>query len=276
MIAWISVDMEGISGIVDRDQLLPQGQRYAQALSFLEHDVLAVIGALQDDPAVTRIIVNDSHDGMVNVSWGSMPAGVTLISGGTKPWSMVQGVEAADAAFFVGYHAMAGTPQAVMDHTYSGEIFQVRLNGVEVGETGINAAMAGQYQVPVGFVSGDDKVCGEALRLLPWITAVTVKTATNRRAAQLASGAETASLLRAGVHEALDKWHGGLLSPYVTASPVTLEVTLMTTDMADRALYCPGTVRTGGRSVQFTAEAMSEAYRAFYTVMALASGRPLY
>ncbi len=276
MIAWISVDMEGISGIVDRDQLLPQGQRYAQALSFLEHDVLAVIGALQDDPAVTRIIVNDSHDGMMNVSWGSMPAGVTLISGGTKPWSMVQGVEADDAAFFVGYHAMAGTPQAVMDHTYSGEIFQVRLNGVEVGETGINAAMAGHYQVPVGFVSGDDKVCGEALRLLPWLTAVTVKTATNRRAAQLASGAETASLLRAGVHEALDKWHGGLLSPYVISSPVTLEVTLMTTDMADRALYCPGTVRTGGRSVQFTGPAMPEAYRAFYTVMALASGRPLY
>ncbi|AUW94272.1 peptidase M55 [Sulfobacillus thermotolerans] len=276
MNVWISVDMEGISGIVDRDQLLPQGQRYSQAVHYLMQDITTVIGAVQEDPAVTGIVVNDSHDGMLNVLWSSMPQGVTLISGGGKPWSMVQGVDQADVAFFVGYHAMAGTPQAVMDHTYSGEIFQVRLNGVEVGETGLNAAVAGHYQVPVGFVSGDDKVCAEASQLLPWVTAVSVKTATNRRAAHLLSGLESAMALRQGVHDALAKWHSGRLSPFIPDTPVTLEVTVMTTDMADRATYCPGTQRTGGRTVQYTSHSMLEVYRAFYTIMALAAGRPLY
>jgi D-amino peptidase len=276
MILWISVDMEGISGIVDREQLLPSGLRYAQGVDYLVRDLRVVIDAAKEDPEINHIIVNDSHDGMINVPWRNLPEMVELISGGTKPHSMVQGVEKADFAFFLGYHAMAGAPYAVMDHTYSGDIYQVRLNGIDVGESAINAAMAGYFHVPVGFVSGDDKVVAEARQIMPWISSAVVKHATNRRAAYLLPPSEVETLLRQGVQDALTAYHAKRVQPYAITSPVVLEVSFMTTDMADRALYCPFTTRIEGRTVQFQHQSMEEVFRAFYTMMALVSGRPLY
>ncbi len=276
MILWISVDMEGISGIVDPEQLLPGRLRYSEGTTYLEHDLRVVIEAAREQPNVERIIVNDSHDGMLNASWLQLPATVELISGGTKPHSMVEGVEKADMAFFLGYHAMAGTPLAVMDHTYSGDIYRVRINGEEVGETGINAIVAGSYHVPVGFISGDDKVVAEAQHIMPWISSATVKHATNRKAAYLLPPAAVRDVLRKAVTEAFDAFSQGRIQPYQVSSPVLLEVTFMTTDMADRALYCPDTTRLGGRTVQFQNNKIGEVFRAFYTMMALVSGRPLY
>jgi D-amino peptidase len=275
MKVWISIDMEGISGIVDRDQLLPDGRRYERGREFMMGDLMAVLEALKEEPDVESICVNDSHDGMLNILAGAMPDGVRLISGGTKLWSMNQGVDQADVAFYVGYHARAGTAGAVMDHTYSGEIFSVTLNGQEVGETGINAALAGHWNVPVALITGDDKVAQEARALLPQIEAVVVKSGISRRAAELLPRAEVDRRLQAGVHHALAHYRAGLVKPWRVSTPVKIVVTLMTPEMADAAMHCPGAQRVDGRTVGFEEPNMEEAFRAFYSVMAM-SDRPLY
>ncbi|MCL5115590.1 MAG: M55 family metallopeptidase [Firmicutes bacterium] len=275
MKVWVSIDMEGISGVVDRDQLLPDGRRYERARESMMADLMAVLSALKEEPDVESIVVNDSHDGMLNILAEAMPGGVHLISGGAKLWSMNQGVDAADVAFYVGYHARAGTPAAVMDHTYSGEIFSVTLNGQEVGETGINAAMAGHWNVPVAFVSGDDKLALEAKALLPDVEAVVVKHGVSRRAAEYLPRPEVNQRLKEGVKRALQHYRDGLVKPWKLAEPIHLTVTVMTPEMADRAMYCPGAQRVDGRTVAFDEPNMEEAFRAFYTVMAM-SDRPLY
>ncbi len=274
---WLSIDMEGISGIVERRQLLPGQDQYERGRVALMQDLDAVLTELRAAPDLEGdIVVNDSHDGMLNVLWDQLPPGVRLISGGTKALSMNQGVQAADLALFVGYHAMAGTAAAVMDHTYSGEIFRVTLNGREVGETGINAAVAGYYGVPVGLVSGDDKLAHEVSALLPSAVSVTVKEGVSRNSAILMSRHETTQRLRTGVAEALSRARTGSLTPYRIESPTHWTMTLMTSDMADRAMYCPGVQRLDGRTIGFTTDTVIEGFRAFYTVMGLASGRPLY
>lgn len=276
MKVWISIDMEGISNIVDRDQLLPEGGRYQRGRESMMADLQVVLETLQQEPDVESIVVNDSHDGMLNILAEAMPAGVRLISGGAKRWSMNQGVDQADVAFYVGYHARAGTPGAIMDHTYSGEIARVTVNGHEVGETGINAAVAGAFNVPVAFLSGDDKACAEAAQLLPDIETVVVKEGISRRSALLLPRAEVNARLQQGVQGALKRFRAGQVKPWSLTAPVELTVTVMTPDMADRALYCPGAERVDGRTVRFVEPSVEEAFRAFYTVMVLASGRPLY
>lgn len=273
---WISIDMEGISGIVDRDQLLPDGRQYERARESMMGDLMAVLNVLRQAPDVDHIWVNDSHDGMLNIEAEPMPEGVHLISGGTKLWSMNQGAKQADVAFYVGYHARAGTPGAVMDHTYSGEISSVTLNGQEVGETGINAALAGYWNVPVAFLSGDDKVGAEVRELLPNVQTAIVKYGISRRAAELIPRAEVDQLLSEGARAALEHFRRGTVKPWKLVEPIELQVAVMTPEMADRAMYCPGAARLDGCTVGFKEPNMEEAFRAFYTVMAMAGGRPLY
>lgn len=275
MKVWISIDMEGISGIVDRDQLLPDGSRYALARKSMMGDLSTVLSALKNEPDVETIWVNDSHDGMLNILAEPLPAGVHLISGGTKLWSMNQGADLADVALYVGYHARAGTPAAIMDHTYSGQIHTVTLNGIEVGETGINAALEGHWGVPVALVTGDDKVALEAQALLPDIKTVVVKYGITRRSAELLSRPEVDQRLRDGVHSALQQYRSGALSPWRLVPPIELTVKVMTPEMADLAMRCPGARRIDGRTVGFEEPDMQEAFRAFHTVMAMAN-RPLY
>ncbi len=275
MKAWISIDMEGISGIVDREQLLPQERLYQASRALMLGDLLKVMEGLRNR-GVQTVTVNDAHDGMLNLPWDQLPPDIRVILGANKPGSMVEGARGADFALLVGYHAMAGTTAAIMDHTYSGEIRRVRLNGVAVGETGINAAMIGEWGVPVILVTGDRAVGEEAQALLPWVKTAVVKDAASRRSGVLLSREEAGSVIRQAVEDAVDAFLAGQARPWQVPSPVSLEVELMTTDMVDRALYCPYMERVDGFTVRQTFPSMAEAFRGFYTVMVLASGRPLY
>src|SRR5881398_3061373 len=125
----------------------------------------------------TRVLVNDSHWFMRNLLAEELHHAAELVAGDPKPRSMVQGIdeqEGFDAALFVGYHARAGTRNAILDHTYADRIYEVRLNRKPVGELGINAAFAGVSGVPVALVSGDSALAAEARELLGDHVAVVV------------------------------------------------------------------------------------------------------
>jgi len=152
---FISIDMEGISGIVDWGQT---GDAYRKLMA---GDLNAAIeGALA--AGVKEVVVSDDHSGGKNLQPEEIQKEAILISGKPKPWLMMAGIsDEYDAALYVGYHAMKGTENGVLAHTISGSIVDgIWINGRETGEFGLNAALAGWYGVPSVFVSGDAAGCG--------------------------------------------------------------------------------------------------------------------
>jgi D-amino peptidase len=271
MRVYISVDMEGVAGVVHEDQTDPIDPRHAgeynkfRRLMTAEANA-AIEGALA--AGADRILVNDSHWWMRNLPPDELHPSAELVSGGTKAQSMMEGIELGfDTALFVGYHAMAGTRHAVIDHTYTDRVHEARLNGRPVGELAINAALAGSYEVPVALVSGDQALAAEARALLgPSVETVVVKEALGRFAARSVAPAEACHRIRAGVTAALGRPH----QPFRLAAPIRLEVEFALAQMADMAELVPGSVRTAGRTVSFTGDDYREVFRAWRALYNLA------
>jgi len=204
---FISVDMEGIWGVVHGSQTSSEGRDYGAARRWMAEDVNAVIAGLLEAGA-TEIVVNDSHGSMRNILAQDLNPKASLISGPPKPLSMMQGIDGSfDVWIFVGYHARAGTAPAILDHTISGgSIRAIKINGRELPELGINAAIAGYYKVPVIMLSGDTETCGQANAILGKdIVTVAVKEGQGRYAAKLLPLEEARRRLKEGAKEALLK-----------------------------------------------------------------------
>jgi D-amino peptidase len=271
MRVYISVDMEGVAGVVHEDQTDPIDPRHAgeynrfRRLMTSEANA-AVEGALA--AGATGVLVNDSHWLMRNLLAEELHPAAELLSGGPKLRSMVEGVELGfDAAMFVGYHAMAGAASAVIDHTYTSIVHEVRLNGRPAGELAINAALAGIHGVPVVLMSGDQALAAEAKDLLgDGVEAVVVKHAVGRFAARSVSPAESCRRIREGATAALRRRHQPLELP----PPIRLKVEFALTQMADMAELVPGSVRTGGRTIEYAHDDYREVFRAWRALYNLA------
>ncbi len=269
---YISVDMEGIAGVVHEDQTDPIDPRHAGEYNRYRRLMTSEANAAIDGAlaaGATRILVNDSHWQMRNLLAEELHPAAELLSGGPKLRSMVEGVELGfDAAMFVGYHAMAGTRHAVIDHTYTGTVHEARLNGRPVGELAINAALAGLHGVPVALVSGDQALAAEAKALLgDGVEAVIVKHAIGRFAARSVSPAESCRRIGEGATAALRRTH----RPFTLERPIRLQVEFALTQMADMAELVPGSVRTGGRTLEYVHDDYGEVFRAWRALYNLAS-----
>ncbi len=268
---YISVDMEGIAGIVHEDQTNPHDPRWAaeyhRSCELMTAEANAAIeGALEG--GASGILVNDSHWHMRNIIAERLHPAAELSSGSPKPWSMVHGVdEGFDALFLIGYHARAGTASAGIDHTYTDVIHGVRLNGVAVGEVGINAAFAAESGVPVTLVTGDRAVCREAEALLGAVETVVVKESLGRQAARSVHPSVARERIRAAAMRAV----GSRPDPLKLRAPVTIDVDFVKTHHADMAELVPASVRTADRSVSFTHEQYREVFRAWRAMYNLAN-----
>lgn len=272
MRVYISVDMEGVAGVVHEHQTDPTDMRhaaeYARSCRLMTGEANAAIGAAIEAGA-TAVCVNDSHWLMRNLIAGELDERAELISGGPKALSMVEGIDGGfDAAMFIGYHGRAGTARSVIDHTYTDLLHEVRINGTPAGELALNAAMAGHAGVPVALVSGDDSLAAEARALLgEGVETVVVKHALGRYAARSCSPAVAGRRIADGVRRALGREH----QPWRVALPVTIEAEFARSVHAELAELLPGSVRTGGRSVRTTHDDYHDAFRAFRAMCALAS-----
>src|SRR5262245_47396140 len=173
---YISADMEGIVGVVTNEQLGPQGFEYARFREFITQEVNAAIqGAF--DAGASEVVVSDSHGNGQNLLIEKLPKDVLLIRAWPRPLMMMQGIDETFAgAIFIGYHTATTNPQGVRAHTISSaRLADVRLNGKSVSEAGLNAAIAGHFNVPVIMVSGDDVVVKETQALLGDIEGAIVK-----------------------------------------------------------------------------------------------------
>jgi D-amino peptidase len=268
MKVFISSDIEGTAGIVDWEQVRGPGTEYEIGRRLLTDEVNAAIdGAVQ--AGATHVLVNDAHRTMYNLRPGELHHGASYLSGRHKPLYMMEGLDATfDAVFMVAYHGAIGAERAVLSHTYNpGTIWEVRLNGVAVGESGLNALVALHHAVPVVLITGDDATAEEARPFMPEIEAVVVKRSITRFAAESVHPDRACELIRAGANRALSR--AETASPPTIDLPATLEVTFLTSDMAEMASWIRGVQRAGARTISISDEHPLRLYRTFLTIIAL-------
>jgi D-amino peptidase len=264
---YISTDMEGVAGIVSMEQTGPSPD-YDWARHLMTAEVNAAVGAAFDAGA-TEVLVNDAHGSHTNMRADELDPRATLITGTPTPRGMMEGIDSTFAAvLFVGFHARAGTTAAIIDHTYTLSIEDVKLNGQEVGEYGLNAALAGYYGVPVIFMSGDRAAAEQVRAFIPGIETVAVKDAIARYAARTMNPQAARTAIAAGVRTAMAR--RGQIQPVRLAAPITFEVELTNSGFADNVAMIPGARRTGPRTVTYVAPDMVVAYRVSRLVPLLA------
>ena len=271
MKVFISIDMEGICGIVGERETDPikGGEAYQTSRRLMTQEGNAAIeGCLKAGAA--EIVIADSHWNFDNLIPEDLNEAATLLRGTPRMFSMVQDLDRSyDAAMFVGYHARAGTARAILDHTYTGRIAAVHVNGVEVGETGINAYLAGHHGVPVVLVTGDSAVTAEAKALVGNVHTVAVKDATGASAAKNLHPKRARELIRAEASRALKD--AKAIPPLRAKTPVEMAIEMRATESADRAEMIPAVRRVGGTRIEFQADDYMHAFKTFYAIVTIAS-----
>lgn len=265
---FLSTDFEGTSGIVAWEQIIEGNAEYEQGRKLLTNEVNAVItGALTG--GATEFVVNDSHHFMRNLHPQDLSGQATLITGRHKPLYMMEGLDASfDGACFVSYHGSIGAEKAILSHTYNpAAIWEVRINGEIVGESGINALVAAHYGVPIIFVSGDEVTAREAQTIAPNAVKVVVKQSLGRFAATHLHPTVACDMLHAGAVRATRDI--STMQPPQFTLPVSLEITFLVADMAEMAQWVRGVERVNARTVKLVSENLLDLYRVFVTVVTL-------
>jgi D-amino peptidase len=270
MKVYISADLEGISGMVSWDQMKEGTLEFEKAVDLMLKEVNAAVeGAIKG--GADEVLVNDSHGYMRNLPIEGLHPKARLISGFVKPLSMVEGVEGADLAFFIGYHAGVGTGSSICDHSYSSSsVFRLRINGLDFSETAINAAVCGYFRVPVGLVTGDRETVNQAKALLPGVLTVETKIGISRFAASCRHPLEVRQEIEEKAQAALSKLKAGGFQVMCVEAPVKLEVTFTQTGKADVAELLPGTERLDGRTILYQGKDILEAFRVLQALLLIA------
>jgi D-amino peptidase len=269
----IATDMEGITGVTTWDQVTPGHAEYERFRKLMTQDVNAAIrGAME--AGAEEVIVADGHWDGSNILIEELDPRARLNTGSPSPFSMMQGIdESVDGVIFVGYHARNGTPDAILDHTWSRKtVANLWLNETLTGEYGLNGGVAGHFGVPVIMVTGDQTACAQVVEILGDMETAVVKQATGRFAAECLPPQVTQELIFTSAVRAVTRLlDGDVPDPFVLDAPMRVTVEFFTSDMADRASKIPFTQRDGTR-VSLTTQEMASAYSGFRSMVMLAIG----
>lgn len=216
----IRCDMEGVTGVVSMAQVTPGSAEYAEAREWFMAELLALVEGLQEGGA-DSISIYDEHWFGRNVDLSRVPAGVSVFCG--KPpyradWA--GGLDASCSGLILhGLHSMAGTGQTLC-HTYEPDFQSITLNGVTVGEIGLETAVAGDWEVPLQLVVADSAGAEEARAIVKGVETVATKVS------QAIDGAECFPLADniAAIREAARRVAADppATAPWKIASPVTM------------------------------------------------------
>ncbi len=255
---YISVDMEGISGVNGDNQTGATGAEYGRARKLMVEDANAAIrGAFEG--GATDVLVNDSHGSQRNILPEDLDPRARLISHSFKRHGMMEGLDSTfDAVIFVGYHGKAESPRGLFVHTGSGVLRDLQINGKSVGEGGMNAILAAWHGVPVVLVTGDDVAVEQQKETAPGVRGVVVKRAINTRAVELRPLADARRDIQLGAREAVR----------TAKKPAPVRLASYTVRMEFRDPTIPEVATAfrevravGSHAVEFTRDAMPDAYR---------------
>ena len=265
---YISADIEGVAGVVSFEQGRPGNAEYERARRLMTEEVNAAIeGALAG--GATEILVNDSHGPMTNLRPELLHPTAELILGRPKPFSMFAGLEDDHALVFcVGYHASAAH-FGVLAHTTSFVFRRVEVDGLALGEAGIYGAYAGERNIPVGLISGDDVCIEEHRPLFPDAEFAQVKQALGQRSARSLGIAAAQSMIRAAAERAIRR--AAEIRPFRSGQPRELVLDMANTGLADVVATVPVSRRLDATRVAFPLTSMADALRWMSTANAMSA-----
>jgi D-amino peptidase len=265
--------MEGVGGIVRAEQVLGGDDMYEEGRKLYTEEINAAVRGAKAAGA-EEIVVMDHHGAGKGWSFNSLvpdmldPACDYVVQ---SSWTQYTEVleQGCDACLLVGMHAMAGTPDGVMNHTVSArEWHNLRFNGVLVGESAINAAMCGTWGCPVLLVTGDEAACREAKALLgEGLTTVAVKKGIGAAAARNIAPLRVRELIEEGARTALQDLKA--VEPYDPGRPAEIEVEFTNTAQIEKYRGRTGIEVTGARSIRARADDWWTAWRNLYLEPAL-------
>ncbi len=264
----VSVDIEGIAGVVHPEQTRRGNADYERARHWMTAEANAAIrGAFAG--GAERVTVNDSHGDFRNLLPDELDARAEVLLGKPRDLGMMAGVDADDckAVFLVGWHARSGAA-GILSHTISSFAFtRVSVDGIEIGEAGLYGAVAAEFAVPVALYSGDDAFVEETAPLFPGAIGVVVKRAHGNRVATSLSQAMACDAIEAGAREAAGKLSSLNVQPLATPASVRVEAT--TVALADLFATLPIVRRADPLTLEFRAPTMRYAVRVLNSLSAM-------
>lgn len=257
---FISADIEGISGVATGVQLKKESE-YQRFRKLMTQDVNAAIeGAFAG--GATEVVVADGHGNMSNILIEELDSRASLISGNNRVMCQMEGLDATfDGVFFVGYHGReGGSERAVINHSLAGIcVEEMKINGKVVGETEMNAGVAGFFNIPVLLVTGDDALAEEIKPTLPNVECAVVKRGIDRFAAELLPLEKAHQLIRTKAVQAVKNRIN--VTPYKVEGPVTFEITFKLTNQALMTTTLPTVEMIGPKTIRFTCDDYLTAYK---------------
>lgn len=252
---FISVDMEGVVGVVTADQLGPDGFEYQRAREWMTGELLAAIDAAREE-GVTEFVIADSHGNGENLLIDRLPEDVLVVRSWPRPLGMMQGIDSSfDAAVFLGYHSGTSNPEGVRAHTFSSaRLADLRLNGRSVPEGGVNAAIAGHFGVPVIMVSGDDAAVEQIQSVIGDVEGAVVKWHYSFHSAKTMTPAASYKLIGETIKKALRRMDD--FETFEVSIPVTLDVRFKNYRPSQILAYLPIVEQTDSHSIRYVAEDM--------------------
>lgn len=251
---FILVDLEGISGICRRSQVVTDGAHYQNSRKYLTAEVNACVEGCFKGGA-TEVVARDAHGGGYNFIWEDLDSRAEYVQGDSVI-ERIPGIGSCDGLILLGYHAMAGTPHAILEHTMSSAGWQnFWMNGRRSGEVAIDAGIAGDHDVPTIMVSGDDKVCKEAREFIKGVVTVQVKKGLACEGGVMLSQEKALCLVREGAERAVRGC--GKIKPFKVKSPVRMRLELVSRGRLPRESRSVKIL--DGRTFETTAPSVEEA-----------------
>ena len=268
-------DMEGTSGLFDKERIwywdpgVPEQMKIEGCELFTADVNSAARAALE--AGVDSLIICDTHHGGNNIIPEKLisdpriiflPRSVGLENG---KWRWMPGLnESVDGFMLMAHHAKPGTEGAFLHHAQSLDWADVRINGKSVGEIGIESCYAGNWDIPIIMMHGDEAGCREAEELLPGIVTAAVKHAVSYDQAEGPDPQAARDLTARKVKEAIEKLKSGeKFTVYKPTLPMKVSVRLKTTEAADKLSERFGATRKDTFTVEETVDCQCDVMKLF-------------
>ncbi len=247
----ISVDLEGIAGAVTGDQLGTGGFEYQRFREFATAEAVAAVEAAFEAGA-TEVLVADSHGNGQNLLIEKFPENVKVIRSWPRKLGMMQGIEEGgfDGAIYIGYHSSTNYMSGVRAHTKSSaSLTGLTLNGKIAGESYFNAALAGEYNVPVIMISGDQDAVKEAQDSIGDMEGAVVKWAYSFHSAKSLSPVASRKLIAEKVKAAVKRIDD--FKPLKIEGPITMDMSFKNYRVSEMLAYLPQFERINSHTIRY-------------------------
>ena len=251
---FLITDAEGVAGVCRQDQTDPKDQEMRQLLT---GEINAAVDGLYEGGAA-EVIVWDGHDGSQTLSALTIHARSKLIIGDLGVTMTLERNYAAIG--FVGQHARANRKGGILAHSYSSLGIQTMLmNGKPVGEIETRAALAGAFNTPVIFLSGDQAAADDLHAVVPNAELAVVKEGFANYSCQTLSAQAARNLIHERARSAIQK--AAEIKPYKIEGPVTIQIEYTTRNaLGPDAHLRPGAEIIDARTIRYSGKDFLEAW----------------